>query len=52
MTERERAFRCREEGREEGILMVARNLLDVLDDEAIAVKTGLSPERVAALRKG
>jgi predicted transposase/invertase (TIGR01784 family) len=42
----------RQEGREEGILMVARNLLDVMDDGAIALKTGLSEEAVAALRKG
>jgi predicted transposase/invertase (TIGR01784 family) len=43
---------AREEGREEGIVTVARNLLDVLDDGTIAAKTGMSEEAVAALRKG
>lgn len=42
----------RKEGRSEGVLSVARNLLDVLDDETIALKTGLSIKEVAALRKG
>ncbi len=41
----------REEGREEATLNVARNLLDVLDDATIAVKTGLTEEEVAALRR-
>ena len=30
---------------------IARNLLDVLDDETISVKTGLSMNEVAELRK-
>jgi len=42
----------RDEGREEAVLNVARNLLDVLDDATIALKTGLSEEEVAALRGG
>jgi predicted transposase/invertase (TIGR01784 family) len=37
-------------GREEGILMVARQLLDVLDDATIAAKTGLSESEVTQLR--
>jgi predicted ribosome quality control (RQC) complex YloA/Tae2 family protein len=41
---------AREEGREEGVLIVARNLLDILDDATIAMKTGLSQKEVAALR--
>ena len=44
-----------EEGREEGekkkALDIAKNLLDVLDDEVIAEKTGLSIEEVRNLRK-
>ena len=43
-----------EEGMEKGerqkSIEIARNLLDVLDDELIAAKTGLSVEEVAALR--
>lgn len=30
---------------------IAKNLLDVLDDETIALKTGLTEEEVDALRK-
>ncbi|SHK61870.1 Rpn family recombination-promoting nuclease/putative transposase [Tepidibacter formicigenes] len=37
-------------GREEGIKEVAKNLLDVLDNETIAIKTGLSVEEVNRLR--
>lgn len=44
----------REEGREEGELKksieIATNLLDVLDDNTIAIKTGLSVEEVKRLR--
>lgn len=44
----------KEEGRAEGLeekaIEIARNLLDVLDDETIALKTGLTVERVADLR--
>lgn len=38
------------EGLEEKAIEIARNLLDVLDDETIALKTGLTVERVADLR--
>ena len=41
----------KEEGREEKAIEIARNLLDVLDDETIALKTGLTVERIATLRK-
>jgi len=45
----------REEGREEGelkkALEIARQLLDVLDDETISRKTGLSLEQVQQLRE-
>jgi len=40
----------REEGREEATLNVARNLLDLLDDATIALKTGLTEKEVAGLR--
>jgi predicted transposase YdaD len=52
-----------EKGREEGIsigfekgefkkaLEIARNLLDVLDNQTIAKKTGLSVEKIQALRE-
>ncbi len=40
----------REEGRLEGVLSVAKQLLDILDDETIAAKTGLSADEVAQLR--
>ena len=40
-----------EEGRLEEKLDIARNLLDVLDDETIAKKTGLSIEEVKKLRE-
>lgn len=38
-------------GIEKGIYKVARALLDILDDETIASKTGLSKEEVASLRE-
>lgn len=38
------------EGIKEGIYKVAKALLDILDDETIAVKTGLSKEEVQQLR--
>ena len=41
----------REEGREEGIIEIAKNLLDVLDDKTIALKTGLDIEEVRKLRE-
>ena len=39
-----------EKGLEQGILNVAKNLLDVLDDETISLKTGLSIEIISSLR--
>lgn len=41
----------REEGIKEGKRDVARALLDVLDDETIALKTGLTEDEVRGLRK-
>ncbi|MBN1069553.1 hypothetical protein DVW02_16475 [Clostridium botulinum] len=45
----------REEGREEGIkqgkLEIAKNLLDILDNKTIAIKTGLTEDEIDALRK-
>ncbi|KFX56644.1 Rpn family recombination-promoting nuclease/putative transposase [Clostridium botulinum] len=45
----------KEEGREEGIkqgkLEIAKNLLDILDNKTIAIKTGLTEEEIDALRK-
>ncbi|MGL4738400.1 MAG: Rpn family recombination-promoting nuclease/putative transposase [Cellulosilyticaceae bacterium] len=42
---------ARKEGREEEKRQIAKALLDVLDDEMIAIKTGLSIEEVARLRQ-
>ena len=46
--------KAKEEGREEGIkeekINIAKNLLDVLDNETIASKTGLTIEEVNNLR--
>jgi predicted transposase/invertase (TIGR01784 family) len=39
-----------EQGRKQGALAVARNLLDLLDDAAVAATTGLTLEEVAQLR--
>ncbi len=45
----------KEEGREEGekikALEIAKNLLDILDNKTIAIKTGLTEEEIDALRK-
>jgi predicted transposase/invertase (TIGR01784 family) len=41
----------RTEGKLEGILQVARNLLDVLDDATIALKTGLTASQIQSLRE-
>ncbi|WPL19558.1 PD-(D/E)XK nuclease family transposase [Thiorhodovibrio winogradskyi] len=41
----------REEGRKEAVLSMARGLLDLLDDDTIAQKTGLDSATIAALRK-
>ena len=41
----------KEQGREEEKRAIAKALLDVLDDETIAMKTGLSKEEVAQLRE-
>ena len=38
-------------GFQEGILEVAQNLLDILDNETIALKTGLTVEQIEALRE-
>ena len=39
-----------EKGMEKQVLGIAANLLDLLDDQTIAQKTGLSLEQVAQLR--
>ena len=41
----------RAEGEKKKTLDIAKNLLDVLDDEIIAEKTGLSIDEVRKLRK-
>jgi len=41
----------RAEGEQQKALEIARNLIDVLDDQTIAVKTGLSVEEIARLRQ-
>ena len=40
-----------ERGKKRKAIEIANNLLDILDDETIALKTGLSIEEVKALRK-
>ena len=42
--------KAKEEGIEQGILEIAKNLLDILDDNTISEKTGLSLEEVRQLR--
>ncbi len=42
----------RDEGRREAVLSMARELLNLLDDDTIAQKTGLDAATIAALRKG
>lgn len=39
-----------QEGRQEALRDVARNLLDLLDDETIALKTGLTLVEISQLR--
>ena len=39
-----------EKGKKEGIIEIAKNLLDILDDKTIAIKTGLSLEEIKELR--
>jgi len=39
-----------EKGIEQGIIEVAKNLLDILDNETISIKTGLSVEIIESLR--
>ena len=39
-----------QKGREEGILTIAKNLLDLLDNETISLKTGLSVDIIESLR--
>ena len=41
-----------QKGIKQGKIEVAKNLLDVLDDETIALKTGLDIEEVKRLREG
>lgn len=43
--------RGRLEGKLEAILEMAKNFLDILDDKTIAMKTGLSVDKVEELRK-
>ena len=43
--------RGEERGEKRKAIEIANNLLDILDDETIALKTGLSVEEVKALRK-
>ena len=43
--------RGEERGEKRKAIEIANNLLDILDDETIALKTGLSIEEVKALRK-
>ena len=49
-----RKLHYKEEGREEGekkkAIEIAKNLHDVLDDETISIKTGLTIEEVKGLR--
>lgn len=42
---------AREEGKKEEKFEIAKNLLDILDDKTISIKTGLSIEEVSKLRK-
>ena len=51
MTLTERDREKREEGRQEEKINIATQLLDILDDETIALKTCLSIEKVCELRK-
>ncbi len=39
-----------EQGKEEEKVEIAKNLLDILDDETIALKTGLDIEEVRRIR--
>ena len=41
-----------EEGEKRKAIEIAKSLLDILDNETIALKTGLSIDEVAKLRKG
>lgn len=41
----------REEGKKEEKIAIAKNLLDILDNETIALKTGLTISDVENLRK-
>ena len=43
---------CRNEGgRTEKGLEIAKNLLDILDDETISIKTGIDIEKIRELRR-
>ncbi|MBN1037080.1 hypothetical protein DWC20_16215 [Clostridium botulinum] len=41
----------KEEGEKIKALEIAKNLLDILDNKTIAIKTGLTEEEIDALRK-
>ena len=41
----------REEGEKQKVIEIAKNLLDILDNKTIALKTGLSEEAIESLRK-
>ena len=41
-----------EQGAKQEKIEIAKNLLDILDDETISLKTGLSIEEVKEIRKG
>jgi len=42
----------KEEGKKEEKINIAKNLLDILDDETISKKIGLDIETIQSLRKG
>ena len=47
---KKQARQVEEQGKRQGVEEIAYNLLDVLDDETISQKTGLSLEAVQKLR--
>ena len=49
--ERKRIKKGKKEGRKEEKIAIARNLLDILDNETIALKTGLTISDVENLRR-
>lgn len=40
-----------DEAKKEGKLEVAKNLLDILDDETISIKTGIDIDKIRELRR-